>query len=225
MTKFQQILQTTAVNYAKYWRENNCVERDVDCYKYLFQEKYNSVLKEDWCQATTSAIIAQSCEIAGIKNPFKFTLSTVNFFQQAKALGVVDSSPRIGSTFFHYRGGGTSQGHSGVIVGITNSGLYTVEGNSSNALKCFGCDAFGMNSSVVIIGDKNARSWDAMAAKNAVYIHAEKIPALAGVRDEEIGEDSGPQTGGPVEAGFSLLPALLLTGAAIGTYYLIQAGK
>lgn len=221
MTTFQEILQTTAVNYAKYWQKNHCIENDKSCYQYLYENNYDTVIGKDWCQATTSAIIAKSCEVAGIRNPLKWTLSTVAFFNQAKALGIVDSTPVVGSTFFYYRNDAKTQGHSGTIVGVTNNGLYTVEGNSSNALKCFGCEAFGMNSSIVIIGNKDARSWDAMKAKKAVYIHTERIPQLVGVRDDDI-DEGGPQTGGPVEAGFSVLPALLLVSAAIGTYFFMK---
>ncbi len=47
----------------------------------------------------------------------------------------VDKKPALGSVFWRPRGTSGTQGHVGVVVKIADGMVYTIEGNSSNAVR------------------------------------------------------------------------------------------
>ena len=110
----------------------------------------------------------------------------------------VDATPAVGSVFCYPARGSTSA-HTGIVIGVTNTGIYTVEGNSGDALKCYGCPDNG----IVTLGNTALRTHRQMQLRETVYIHT-----------EERGNT------GSVLAGSSWMSMTLLVMAGVGMWYM-----
>ncbi len=207
MTTASQIVRV-ALDYAKLWRAHNCTEQNNQsaCFRYLFENNYDKVTGNPWCAATVSAILAESYSELGISNPFRWTLSAWNLYEQAAKMKNmrVDSNPAPGSVFTYPRRGDNSA-HTGIVVGVTSTGIYTVEGNSGNALKCYGCP----DNAVVVVGNTALRTHRQMQLRGTVYIHTEEVQARS-------------ITDSPVQAENSALSASLLALLAVGTWLALK---
>lgn len=214
MTKFGSEIINVALGFAKGWKEMNCKEvnnvpNDVQCFKYLFSNNYEKVIGNAWCTATQCTFIKVATNNIGITNPYKFTLSSWNFYEQSVKLGLeINDTPEAGCVFFYETSTG---GHVGTVVGVTKRGVITVEGNSQNALICYGCPKNG----IAVIGEgSKERTHERMAALGAKYIHIQKyggnMPVTPGANKVEK----------PVMAGTgSVVGGLLLASAIIGGIY------
>ena len=199
MTTAAQIV-LVALEYAKLWRAHNCTEQNNQstCFRYLFENNYDKVTGNPWCAATVSAILSEAYSRQGVSNPFRWTLSAWNLYEQASEMPAmrVDANPSPGCVFAYPAHGETSA-HTGIVVGVTSSGIYTVEGNSGDALKCYGCPDNG----IVVVGNSLLRTHRQMQLRGTMYIHAEDLGL-----------------GSTLEAGNSGFSTVLLALAAIGTW-------
>ncbi len=191
---------SVALEYAKLWRAHNCTEQNnqSSCFRYLFDNNYDKVAGNPWCAATVSAILADAYARRGITNPFHWTLSAWNLYEQASEMKNmrVDTNPAPGSVFT-YPAHGDMSAHAGIVVGVTGSGIYTVEGNSGDALKCYGCPDNG----IVVVGNTALRTHRQMQLRGTVYIHTEEL-----------------SSGSSLQAGLSGLSSVLLALVAVGTW-------
>lgn len=215
MSDFASHIINAALSMAHTWKENNCKENDRTCYKYLFANRYETVLGNPWCAAVGSRVLELACQSFGKKNPFTWSLASSFILTQGKKLGLeINETPEPGCMFYYPREGG---GHMGPVIGVTQKGVITVEGNSSNQLQCFGCPKNG----VAVIGEgSKERTHDTMQKKGTQYIHVQKM----------FGSSSMPITPGqntvekPVMAGMGTVGTVLfLSAIAGGIYYAYKA--
>lgn len=168
-TAYGEAIILRALGYALGWRNQNCVEDNVSCYKYLFENNYNSVIGNPWCAFLATKVVNDAADEIGIYCPLPFQGSSAAIVTRAKKLGIrVDKTPAIGSIFYYTREGG---GHVGIVVWMNNVGMFTVEGNSDDKLKCIGCPV----NAVIPIGSNSTRTYKAMENKGAVYVHIEEV--------------------------------------------------
>ena len=109
----------------------------------------------------------------------------------------IDDAPAPGSVFV-YPASGSESAHTGIVVGVTASGLYTVEGNSGDALKCYGCPDNG----IVVVGNSALRSLRQMQLRSTVYLHTEEIAGSSFT-----------------QAGTGWISSIVLLSALLGTWY------
>ncbi|MBL7997024.1 MAG: CHAP domain-containing protein [Candidatus Kapabacteria bacterium] len=165
-------IKQVALEYAREWRKRNCTENNTACYQYLFDEDYTNVTGKPWCVGLVSAVLRHASRLANVSVPLPFTLSTVGILDEAKRRGIrVDSTPAVGSIFV-YVNNPQVPNHAGIVIGGDTTGIYTVEGNVSDHIKCYGCS----NESVVLLGTKTNRSYARMRQLNTQYIHVEDTP-------------------------------------------------
>lgn len=218
-TEYGQEIILTALGYAKGWRERNCVEDDASCFRYLFENDYNKVIGNAWCAFFATKVINQAADRLGLDCPLPFQGSSKAIVDRAKQVGIrVDRTPKVGSLFWYKTDTG---GHTGVIVWGDDKGLFTVEGNTKDNLKCLGCPDYA----VAFIGSNTARSYKSMEEKNAVFVHIEELGNTAPVTINDVFTmpvSTGQQKERSVMAGMSPLSMLLiagLIGGGIYTYY------
>lgn len=215
-TTYGKEIIRVALGYAKGWREANCKEDDVSCYKYLFENDYNKVIGNAWCTFFGTKVINQAGDNVGVNCPIAFQGSSTAVRDKAKALGIrVDRTPTIGSMFYYPRTGG---GHLGVVVWMNEVGIFTVEGNTSDQLQCVGCP----KNSVVPVGSNSNRTYAAMKAKNTEFIHIEEYGNTSRVwvdNSFKMPVSSGQQKEGTLNAGMSTLESILLLASIGGVIY------
>jgi hypothetical protein len=168
-TQYGREIILTALGYAKGWREQHCVEDNTSCFQYLFDNDYSKVIGNPWCAFFGTRTINDAADRLGLQCPLPFQGSSKAVVDKAKQVGIrVDRKPSIGSLFWYPTDTG---GHLGVIVWMDSSGLFTVEGNTGDNLKCLGCP----KNAVAILGSNSSRTYQAMISKNAVFVHIEEL--------------------------------------------------
>lgn len=141
------LLATTILENASwwqnYWLNNSCktlVKKDSvsgrgSCVDTLKKQYATGAEKEGtpWCAQFVSVVVKTSFEKLKLpKSKLPYTASTLAMLDGAKKAGLrVDKTPVEGCIFFRYRNGG---GHVGIVVKVTSDTLYTIEGNSDNAV-------------------------------------------------------------------------------------------
>ncbi len=213
-TAYGKEIITVALGYAKGWREQNCKENNVDCYKYLFDNDYNKVIGNPWCAFFSTAVVNRAGDNIGLKCPIAFQGSSKAVVAFARKYGLrVDRTPAIGCLFWYPTGDAT--GHMGIPIWMNENGLYTVEGNSSDALMCNGCP----KNAVAVLGSNTVRSYKSLQNKDTVYVHIEEFGNTPYVDVDNIfgkGVSTGQQAEQVLNAGITPFGALLLTSAVIG---------
>lgn len=220
-TAYGQEIILTALGYAKGWREQNCVEDDVSCYQYLFENDYNRVIGNPWCAFFATKVINDAADRLGLDCPLPFQGSSKAIVDRAKAVGIrVDRTPSIGSLFWYKTDTG---GHTGVVVWGDEKGIMTVEGNTKDSLKCHRCPT----NAVALIGSSSNRTYDYMSkVRNAVYVHIEELgntPKVAINNVFTMPVSSGQGRERTLNAGVSDFGKLILLSAvAGGIYYAVK---
>lgn len=126
-----------------YWINRSCKEMAKKdsvsgrgaCVDVLKKQYADGAEKEGtaWCAQFVSVVVKTSFEKLKLpKTKLPYTASTATMLAGAKKNGIrVDNVPAEGSVFYRTRNGG---GHVGIVVKITADTLYTIEGNSDNAV-------------------------------------------------------------------------------------------
>lgn len=217
-TAYGQEILLTALGYAKGWREQKCIEDDVQCFKYLFQNSYSKVIGNPWCAYFATKVINQAADRLGLDCPLPFQGSSKAIVDRARQVGIrVDKTPAIGSLFW-YPTDNAGHGHTGIIVWGDAKGMFTVEGNTGDKLRCLGCPDYA----VAVIGSNTARTYAAMAAKNAVYVHIEELGNTSAVKIDDIFTmpvSSGQQPERTLNAGMSIGQMILIGSLLAGGIY------
>lgn len=216
-TAFGQEIILTALGYAKGWQQQSCVEDNASCYKYLFENDYSKVIGNPWCAFFGTKVVNQAAENFGIRCPISFQGSSKAVVEQARRVGIrVDRTPAIGSFFWYPTG--TSTGHLGIIVWGDNRGVFTVEGNTQNDLKCLGCP----KNAVAVLGSNSNRTYDKLEDLNAVFVHIEEIGNTEEVEINNVFSmpvSTGQQKERVLNAGLSPVGTLLMLSLIGGGIY------
>lgn len=208
-----------ALGYAKGWREQNCIENDKDCFQYLFDNDYSKVIGKPWCAFFATRVINDAADVLGLDCPIPFQGSSRAIVDYAKRAKIrVDRTPSVGCLFWYATDTG---GHTGIVAWGDNKGLYTVEGNSGDQLRCLGCP----QNAVAVLGSNTSRSYDAMIKRDALFVHIEELGNTPKVIIDDfftMPVSSGAQKERTLNAGMSGAQMLLLAGligGGIYTYY------
>lgn len=96
-------------------------------------ERYGAIATAPWCSMFASWIYKK----AGVPNFSTNYAAVYDFYHWGKAAGRFKTSgPQVGDTVIWLESTTTrSNGHIGIVVGVTSSGITTVEGNSSDQVK------------------------------------------------------------------------------------------
>ncbi len=208
----------TALGYAKGWREQHCVEDNVGCFQYLFDNDYSKVIGNPWCAFFSTRVVNDAADRVGVNCPLPFQGSSRAIVDKARKVGIrVDRTPAIGSIFWYPTSTG---GHAGITIWMDNKGLYTVEGNSGDSLRCLGCP----QNAIAVINSNSSRTYQAMANKGAWFVHIEEYGNTSAVNVDNIFSmpvSSGGQKERILNAGMStgqMLLMLSLIGGGIYAY-------
>lgn len=217
-TRYGQEIILRALGYAKGWREQNCKENDRDCFQYLFDNDYSKVIGNPWCAFFATRVINDAADVLGLRCPIPFQGSSRAIVDYAKKAGIrVDRTPKVGCLFWYKTDTG---GHTGIVAWGDNKGLYTVEGNSGDQLRCLGCPQYA----VAVLGSNSTRSYDEMIKKGAVFIHIEELGNTPSVVVDDIFampvSSGGGRDNRTLNAGMSGAQMLLFLGLVGGGIYM-----
>lgn len=123
-----------ATSWLKKWSSEQCSEK-TDNVIYCNSGKVNFSNyhkdKNAWCAAFVSAVVKVACERAGVKLLTKLSAGTYALRENNRKIHIVDKKPVPGAIAVLTYTGGTT-GHAAVIVEVTDSYIYTIEGNTGD---------------------------------------------------------------------------------------------
>jgi hypothetical protein len=120
------------IDEALYWLRQDCKEHsNTPNQSICVNEIKGRVTNEDWCALFAYRCVLDAAKKSGAKNLLKHTPSTRTMLAAARQAGIrVDSTPALGAVFFRPREATT--GHVGIVCGLNQRDVITIEGNVSN---------------------------------------------------------------------------------------------